>query len=102
MAQLVEKIPALVGNAFMLPLQHRDGFMSIGTTFLCVWQHGVEPRATVLGAAVPSRMRNMFALAGGDKRREPNINPDIDTRRGERRGRNFTRYRPHTTCRLYE
>ena len=79
MAQLVEEITALVGNALMLPLQYHESLAPIGSAFLASGDTALSDTQAFLGSPIPGRMLNVFALTGGDERGEPDINTDIDT-----------------------
>lgn len=91
MTQLVEKIPALIGNAFMLPLQHGDSLAPIRPAFLASGHTALGDAQPFLGSTVPGRMFHMLTITGGDERGEPDIDANIDASRWHRLWRNVAR-----------
>src|SRR5437879_2598181 len=92
MTQLVEKIAPLVGDMLMLSLQDGDGLAQIGTAFLPSSDTALRDTQAFLGSAIPGRMRNVFAVAGGNERRKPHIDADIDPHRRQRLWGDFARH----------
>ncbi len=88
MTQLVEEITALIGNTLMFPLQGHNGFAPIGSAFLASGDTALSDTHALLGSAIPGRMRNVFALTGGNERGEPDINTHIDASRSQGLWRN--------------
>jgi hypothetical protein len=73
MAHFVEDIPTLVGNVLMLPLQHHHGLAAILSPLGPPGNPALGDTQPPLCSPVAGRMGHMLAIAGGDERRQPDI-----------------------------
>jgi hypothetical protein len=84
MAQLVEDIPPLVGDGFVLTLQHHHGLASIRSTLVPPGHTALCHTQPFLRGTVAGRMRHMLAIAGRDEGQQSNIESNFTACGGRR------------------
>src|SRR6266542_3582696 len=83
--QLVQIVVALIADPLVLALQHHDCFAAVLAAPLPPCDPSLGDPQGALGSPIEARMSNLFAVAGGDQARQPHIDPNIFTRRIQRR-----------------